>query len=57
MEKSPTYEILKSHLKHHNPKRWLLEGARREDANTIRVAVERLSHEQLVRRLARVLSY
>ena len=53
---SPSYETLLSHLKHHNIRDWLIAGAKREDANTIRYAVGRLSDAQLKRRFARLLS-
>ena len=51
-----TYESLKGHLEHHNVKDWLLRGARDEDANTIRMAVEKIPEHRLVRRLAWALS-
>jgi hypothetical protein len=50
------YEKLLVHIRHHNIRKWLLDGARREDANTIRRAIERLSDGQLRRRLARMLA-
>ena len=56
MDNAFSYENLLMHLKHHDVKQWLVDGARREDANTIRVAVERLSEGRLQRRLARILS-
>lgn len=52
---SPSYESLLGHIKHHNIRKWLLDGAKREDANTIRRAIERLSDGQLQRRIARML--
>ena len=48
---------LLSHLNHHNVKDWLLRGAKDEDANTIRNAVEQMPEDRLRRRLARILSY
>jgi hypothetical protein len=52
----PTYEELMKHVPYHNIRKWLLDGAKREDANTIRRAVERLSDGKLRRRLARMLA-
>jgi len=43
------------HMKHHKIKEWLLRGCRREDANTIRIAVENIPEHRLIRRLARAL--
>jgi hypothetical protein len=51
-----TYENLHdNHMKYHNVKKWLLDGAIDEDANTIREAVERIDEATLKRRLARAL--
>jgi hypothetical protein len=50
------YEALLAHIEHHDVKRWLLDGARAEDANTIRRAVERMPGHRLRRRLARLLT-
>jgi hypothetical protein len=50
------YDKLIGHIKHHNLRRWLLDGAKAEDANTIRVAIEKLSDRQLNRRFARLLA-
>jgi hypothetical protein len=50
------YESLLEHIEHHNVRKWLLDGAKREDANTIRCAIERLSDGQLNRRIARLLA-
>lgn len=50
------YEHMLGHIEHHNIRKWLLDGARREDANTIREAVESLSDGQLARRFARMLT-
>jgi hypothetical protein len=52
----PNYDSLLGHIKHHNLRRWLLNGARDEDANTIRMAIEKLSDRQLNRRFARLLA-
>jgi hypothetical protein len=52
----PSYECLLGHIKHHNLRKWLLEGAVREDANTIKGAIKRLSESQLQRRFARMLA-
>jgi hypothetical protein len=43
-------------MRYHNIRRWLMDGALREDANTIRRAIERLSDDELDRRLARALA-
>jgi hypothetical protein len=56
MDKLPQYESLLGHIKHHNVRKWLLDGARSEDANTIRIAIERLSDGHLNRRFARMLA-
>jgi hypothetical protein len=53
--KSP-YENLRNHIRYHNVRKWLLEGAKREDANTIREAIESLDDGHLERRLARMLA-
>jgi hypothetical protein len=53
---SDDYESLLGHIKHHNLRKWLLEGADREDAQTIRAAIKRLSDGQLNRRFARMLA-
>jgi hypothetical protein len=50
------YDTLHAHIKHHNIRKWLLDGAKREDANTIRRAIERLSEGHLQRRFARMLA-
>jgi hypothetical protein len=49
------YENLHNHMKHHKVKEWLLRGCEREDANTIRMAVENIPEHRLIRRLARAL--
>jgi hypothetical protein len=53
---SDDYESLLGHIKHHNLRKWLLEGAESEDAQTIRAAIKRLSDGQLNRRFARMLA-
>jgi hypothetical protein len=50
------YDSLLGHIKHHNLRKWLLEGAEREDAQTIRAAIKQLSDGQLNRRFARMLA-
>lgn len=52
----PTEKKLLRHLKHHGVKKWLLRGARREHAKTIRRAVLALPKRRLVRRLSRALA-
>lgn len=52
----PTYEHLLGHIKHHNIRKWLLDGAYREDANTIKSAIKNLSDGALNRRIARMLT-
>ena len=56
MSQEEREQILRAHLDHHYPKAWLLEGCKREEANTIREAVERVSEDSLRRWLARKLS-
>ena len=46
---------LHDHLRYHNVKRWLLRGARAEDARTVTRALRRMPSRRLVRRLARIL--
>jgi hypothetical protein len=55
-DKLPTYDSLLGHIKHHNIRKWLLDGAEREEANTIRAAIKRLSDGDLNRRFARMLA-
>jgi hypothetical protein len=43
-------------MRYHDVKHWLLDGADREDANTIRRAVENIDDDTLKRRLARALA-
>ncbi len=56
MSHKPSYESLLGHIQHHNLRKWLLDGAKREDANTIREAINSLSDGQLARRFARMLT-
>jgi hypothetical protein len=49
-------ENLHGHMAHHKVKQWLLDGCEREDARTIREAVERILEHRLIRRLARALA-
>ena len=56
MSEYDRYNKLKGHLEHHGLRKWLITWAIREDANTIRRAIERLSDDQLVRRIARALA-
>lgn len=51
-----TYENLHdNHMKYHNVKKWLLDGAISEEANTIFEAVSRIDEAALKRRLSRAL--
>lgn len=50
------YENLLEHMRHHDIKEWLLNGARKEDARTIAAAIERIPSRILIKRLARALS-
>jgi hypothetical protein len=50
------YECLREHMRHHNVKKWLIEGAEREDARTILRALDRINNDALERRLARALA-
>jgi hypothetical protein len=52
----PTYNDLRSHIRYHRIREWLLEGAKRERAHTIEAAIKRLSQGDLERRFARMLS-
>jgi hypothetical protein len=56
MSRKASYENLLGHIQHHNIRKWLLDGAKREDANTIREAIGHLSDGQLARRFARLLA-
>jgi hypothetical protein len=51
-----SYRNLHEHMTYHGVKRWFLDGCDREDANTIREAVERIPERRLIRRLARALA-
>lgn len=55
-DKNLTEANLHSHMRYHKIKQWLLRGCDREDANTIRKAVESIPEHRLIRRLARALS-
>jgi hypothetical protein len=50
------YKTLLAHTEHHDIKGWLLRGAEREDAQTIRRAIERQSPHRLARKLAEILA-
>lgn len=50
------YKRLLGHAEHHDIKGWLLRGCIREDARTIREAVERQSPHRLARKLAEILA-
>jgi len=50
------YKRLLDHARYHNIRRWLMDGAIREDANTIRRAIEHMSDSELDRRFARMLA-
>jgi len=52
---NPSEGKLRAHAKHHNIRKWLEEGARREDARTILGAIKRMSDDRLIRRFARML--
>jgi len=52
---NPRYNTLLGHIKHHGIRRWLMDGAEREDANTIKSAIQRCSDGELERGLARTL--
>ena len=52
---NPSEGKLRSHAKHHNIRKWLEEGARREDARTILAAIKRLPDDRLLRRFALML--
>jgi hypothetical protein len=47
-----TYSNLRKHMDYHKIKCWLLDGAEREDAQTIRRAIERTSSRDICRALA-----
>lgn len=51
-----TYERLLGHAENHKIKKWLLRGCKREDANTLREAIERQSAHRLARKLAEALA-
>ncbi len=43
-------------MRYHSVKQWLLDGAKREDAQTIMEAVKNIPERRLIRRLARALA-
>jgi hypothetical protein len=47
---------LLQHMKYHGVKQWLLDGCKREDARTIKDAVQKVPEWRLIRRLARALA-
>jgi hypothetical protein len=47
---------LLEHMSYHNVKQWLIDGARREGAQTIGRALENIPERRLIRRLARALA-
>jgi hypothetical protein len=54
-----SYEKLLGHIENHGAREWLraaLKGAKDEDANTIRRALEKLTVGQFNRRFARMLA-
>jgi hypothetical protein len=51
-----SYRSIYNHLRYHKPRDWSLRGAVKEDANTIRMAIERLGERTFRRRLARMLA-
>lgn len=53
---SERYENVHGHMRFHNVKRWLLDGATQEDARTIKAAVKSVPEHRLIRRLARALT-
>lgn len=55
-DRNPTYHRLLAHTLRHGVKKWLLAGAEREDAQTIRAAIKRKSERSLARGLARMLT-
>lgn len=51
----PDYKRLLEHTSRHKIKEWLLRGAEREDAQTIRHAIKKQSSHRLARKLAEIL--
>ena len=50
------YDNLHGHMQYHKVKQWLLDGADREDAQTIKAAVQEIPERRLIRKLARILA-
>jgi len=50
------YKTIREHMRYHNIKKWLIEGAEKEDARTILAALDRIDDDKLERRLARALA-
>jgi hypothetical protein len=55
-DRNPSYERLLAHTLRHGIKKWLLRGTYREDAQTIRAAIKRMSSREIAKRLARILA-
>ncbi len=55
-DRNPDYKNLLAHAEHHDIKGWLLRGCEREDARTLREAIERQSSHRLARKLAEILT-
>ncbi len=55
MDKYEREKNILGHMKYHKVKEWLLRGCKREDANTIREAVERTSEREIIKALARAI--
>jgi len=55
-EKAPSYGRLLGHIEHHKVREWFLRGAKDEDANTIREAVERIPNWKFERYVAHMLA-
>jgi hypothetical protein len=55
-DRNPTYDRLLAHTSRHNIKQWLLKGTYREDAQTIRAAIKRMSSHEIAKGLARLLA-
>jgi hypothetical protein len=51
----PSESKLRAHARHHNIRKWLEDGAKREDAQTILSAIRRMPDDRLLRRFARML--
>jgi hypothetical protein len=55
-DRDPDYERMLEHTSRHKIKEWLLRGAEREDAQTIRHALKKQSPRRLARKLAAILT-